>query len=137
MDGDGVMGICALARLAEGTLRNRILVTTVMSNGGLDRAIGAAGGRVIRTPVGDRHVFEAMERADASLGGEQSGHIIFRDLAVTGDGIVAAITFAVSCLPSSIFARVRTSFSGVFSASSNAAMGWPSIFSGLSSGRPS
>jgi len=91
VDGDGVMGICALARLAEGTLRNRILVTTVLSNGGLDRAIVAAGGRVIRTPVGDRHVFEAMERADASLGGEQSGHVIFRDLAVTGDGILSAI----------------------------------------------
>jgi phosphoglucosamine mutase len=91
VDGDGVMGICALARLAAGTLRNRILVTTVLSNGGLDRAIVAAGGRVIRTPVGDRHVFEAMERADASLGGEQSGHVIFRDLAVTGDGILTAI----------------------------------------------
>jgi phosphoglucosamine mutase len=91
VDGDGVMGICALASLAAGTLRNRILVTTVLSNGGLDRAIVAAGGRVIRTPVGDRHVFEAMERADASLGGEQSGHVIFRDLAVTGDGILSAI----------------------------------------------
>lgn len=91
VDGDGVMGICALARLANGTLRNGILVTTVMSNGGLDRAIGDAGGRVIRTPVGDRHVFEAMERADASLGGEQSGHVIFRDLAVTGDGILTGI----------------------------------------------
>jgi phosphoglucosamine mutase len=91
VDGDGLMGICALARLAGGTLRNGILVTTVMSNGGLDRAIGAAGGRVIRTPVGDRHVVEAMERADASLGGEQSGHIIFRDIAVTGDGILTGI----------------------------------------------
>jgi phosphoglucosamine mutase len=91
VDGDGVMGICALARLADGTLRNRILVTTVMSNGGLDRAIDSAGGRVIRTPVGDRHVFEAMERADATLGGEQSGHIIFRDVANTGDGILTAI----------------------------------------------
>ena len=91
VDGDGVMGICALASLAAGTLRNRILVTTVLSNGGLDRAIVAVGGRVIRTPVGDRHVFEAMERADASLGGEQSGHVIFRDLAVTGDGILSAI----------------------------------------------
>jgi phosphoglucosamine mutase len=91
VDGDGVMGICGLARLAAGTLRNGILVTTVMSNGGLDRAIGAAGGRVVRTPVGDRHVFEAMERADATLGGEQSGHIIFRDLSTTGDGILSGI----------------------------------------------
>jgi len=94
VDGDGLMGICALARLADGTLRNRLLVTTVMSNGGLDRAIKAAGGRVIRTPVGDRHVLQAMERADASLGGEQSGHIIFRDVASTGDGLLTAIELA-------------------------------------------
>ena len=91
VDGDGVMGICALARLAEGTLRHGILVTTVMSNGGLERAITEAGGRLLRTPVGDRHVFEAMERADASLGGEQSGHIIFRDISTTGDGILTGI----------------------------------------------
>lgn len=91
VDGDSVMGICALQRLADGSLRNRILVATVMSNGGLERAIEAAGGRVLRTPVGDRHVFEAMERADAVLGGEQSGHIIFRDRATTGDGILTAI----------------------------------------------
>ena len=50
-----------------------------MSNGGLERAIADAGGRLIRTPVGDRHVFEAMERHDAVMGGEQSGHIIFRE----------------------------------------------------------
>ena len=91
VDGDAVMGICALQRLADGSLRNGILVATVMSNGGLERAIESAGGRVLRTPVGDRHVFEAMERADAVLGGEQSGHIIFRDRATTGDGILTAI----------------------------------------------
>jgi phosphoglucosamine mutase len=91
VDGDGVMGICALARLAAGTLRHGILVTTVMSNGGLERAIADAGGRLLRTPVGDRHVFEAMERADASLGGEQSGHVIFRDISTTGDGILTGI----------------------------------------------
>ncbi len=91
VDGDAVMGICALERLAEGTLRNNLLVTTVMSNGGLERALTQAGGRMIRTPVGDRHVFEAMEREDAALGGEQSGHIIFRDRATTGDGLLTAI----------------------------------------------
>ncbi len=91
VDGDAVMGICALDRLARGVLRNGILVATVMSNGGLERAISAAGGRMIRTPVGDRHVFEAMERSDAVLGGEQSGHIIFRDRASTGDGILTGI----------------------------------------------
>ena len=91
VDGDGVMGICALARLAEGTLPNDLLVVTVMSNGGLERAVADAGGRVVRTPVGDRSVFEAMERTGAMLGGEQSGHIIFRDLATTGDGMLTAI----------------------------------------------
>jgi phosphoglucosamine mutase len=91
VDGDAVMGICALARLEAGTLRHRILVATVMSNGGLERAIRSAGGRLVRTPVGDRHVYEAMERTDASMGGEQSGHIIFRDLATTGDGILTGI----------------------------------------------
>jgi phosphoglucosamine mutase len=94
VDGDGLMGICALARLAAGTLRNRILVTTVMSNIGLDRALTRAGGRIVRTPVGDRHVLEAMERSDASLGGEQSGHIIFRDISAAGDGILTGIQLA-------------------------------------------
>jgi phosphoglucosamine mutase len=91
VDGDAVMGICALQRLAAGTLRNNLLVATVMSNGGLERALAQAGGRMVRTPVGDRHVFEAMEREDAVIGGEQSGHIIFRDRATTGDGLLTAI----------------------------------------------
>ncbi|HEX2766649.1 MAG TPA: phosphoglucosamine mutase [Candidatus Limnocylindria bacterium] len=91
VDGDATMGIVALQRLAAGTLRNNVLVTTVLSNGGLERAVIQAGGRVIRTPVGDRHVFEALEREDAVLGGEQSGHIIFRDRASTGDGLLSAI----------------------------------------------
>jgi phosphoglucosamine mutase len=91
VDGDSIMGICALDRLARGTLRNDLLVVTVMSNGGLERVITGAGGRVLRTPVGDRHVFEAMVRADAVVGGEQSGHVIFRDRATTGDGLLTAI----------------------------------------------
>lgn len=91
VDGDTTMGICALDRLAAGTLRNSVLVATVMSNGGLERALTTAGGRMVRTPVGDRHVFDAMEREDAVLGGEQSGHIIFRDRSTTGDGLLTAI----------------------------------------------
>ncbi|HEY7526478.1 MAG TPA: phosphoglucosamine mutase [Candidatus Limnocylindria bacterium] len=91
VDGDAVMGICALRMLRDGTLRNGTLVATVMSNGGLQRVIEAAGGRLLRTPVGDRHVLEAMEAADAVLGGEQSGHVIFRDRATTGDGLLTAI----------------------------------------------
>ncbi len=94
VDGDAIMGICALARLADGSLRNSVLVATVMSNGGLERAVTDAGGRMIRTPVGDRHVLEAMEREDATIGGEQSGHIIFRDRATTGDGLLTAIELA-------------------------------------------
>ena len=91
VDGDTIMGVCALAMLHDGTLRHDLLVATVMSNGGLDRAIGAAGGRVLRTPVGDRHVLDAMERYGAVLGGEQSGHIIFRERSTTGDGILSGI----------------------------------------------
>lgn len=91
VDGDGVMGICALDRLAAGTLAERTLVVSVMSNDGLVRAVEGAGGRVIRAPVGDRHIVEAMERSGAMLGGEQSGHVIFRDLASTGDGLLTAI----------------------------------------------
>jgi phosphoglucosamine mutase len=91
VDGDAVMGICALQRLAAGTLRSGVLVVTIMSNGGLERAIREAGGRVVRTPVGDRHVYEAMEREDAVIGGEQSGHVIFRERSTTGDGLLTAI----------------------------------------------
>ena len=91
VDGDVVMGVCALDRLAAGTLAQGLLVVSVMSNGGLERAINAAGGSVLRTQVGDRHVFEAMERTGAMLGGEQSGHVIFRDRATTGDGLLTAI----------------------------------------------
>jgi phosphoglucosamine mutase len=91
VDGDAIMGICALERLDAGTLRNNVLVSTVMSNGGLERVVSRAGGRMVRTPVGDRHVLEAMEREDAVLGGEQSGHIIFRDRTSTGDGLLTAI----------------------------------------------
>jgi phosphoglucosamine mutase len=91
VDGDGVMGICALQRLEAGTLAERTLVVSVMSNEGLVRAIEGQGGRVIRAPVGDRHIMEAMERSGATLGGEQSGHVIFRDFASTGDGLLTAI----------------------------------------------
>lgn len=91
VDGDGLMGICALQRLAAGTLAEKTLVISEMSNDGLVRAVERAGGRVIRTPVGDRHVFEAMERSGAMLGGEPSGHLIFRELASTGDGLLTGI----------------------------------------------
>jgi phosphoglucosamine mutase len=91
IDGDDIMAIASLEMLAEGALANNTLVTTVMSNAGLDAAIEAAGGRTVRTPVGDKHVIDGMLKGGFNLGGEQSGHLIFSDHASTGDGLVAAL----------------------------------------------
>ncbi len=91
IDGDDIMVIAALEMLAEGRLEKKTLVSTVMSNAGLDAAICAAGGKVIRTPVGDKHVIDEMLREGYNFGGEQSGHLIFRDFSSTGDGLVAAL----------------------------------------------
>jgi phosphoglucosamine mutase len=91
VDGDAIMALCARRMLKEGRLPKNTVVTTVMSNLGLERAIGAQGGRLVRTSVGDRYVVEAMRTGGYSFGGEQSGHLIFLDHATTGDGIVAAL----------------------------------------------
>jgi phosphoglucosamine mutase len=91
VDGDAVMALCATRLLARGQLAKKTLVTTVMSNLGLERAMIAAGGRLERTAVGDRYVVEAMRAGGYNLGGEQSGHLVFLDHATTGDGLVAAL----------------------------------------------
>ena len=91
IDGDDIMAICALEMLAAGTLHDKTLVSTVMSNAGLEAAIHAAGGRMIRTPVGDRYVIDEMLRGGYNFGGESSGHLIFRDHTTTGDGLVSAL----------------------------------------------
>jgi phosphoglucosamine mutase len=91
IDGDDIMAIAALDMLAQGTLADKTLVATVMSNAGLDPAIANAGGRIIRTAVGDKNVIDEMLRGGFNLGGEQSGHLIFRENATTGDGLVAAL----------------------------------------------
>ncbi len=91
VDGDDILAVIALDYLANGFLKNNTLVATVMSNSGLDAAIKAAGGNIVRTPVGDRYVIEKMRELDCNLGGEPSGHIICRDYATTGDGIVCAL----------------------------------------------
>jgi phosphoglucosamine mutase len=91
VDGDAIMALCATRMLRKGTLSKGTLVTTVMSNIGLERAIGEAGGKLVRTQVGDRYVVEEMRRSAYNLGGEQSGHLIFLDHATTGDGVVAAL----------------------------------------------
>jgi phosphoglucosamine mutase len=91
VDGDAIMALCATRMLEHGKLARATLVTTVMSNMGLERAVEAAGGSVLRTAVGDRYVVEAMRGQALNFGGEQSGHLIFMDHATTGDGVVAAL----------------------------------------------
>src|SRR6516225_5381301 len=91
VDGDQVMAILGTRMLERDELPRRTVVATVMSNLGLERALTARGGKLLRTAVGDRYVVEAMREGGLILGGEQSGHIIFLDHATTGDGMVAAL----------------------------------------------
>jgi len=91
VDGDAVMALCATRMLKESRLAKQTVVATVMSNLGLERAMREAGGKVVRTQVGDRYVVEEMRKNGYNLGGEQSGHLVFLDHATTGDGIVAAL----------------------------------------------
>jgi phosphoglucosamine mutase len=91
VDGDQLLGLCALDRIGRGALSSGTLVVTVLSNGGLEAALRTAGGRVVRTPVGDKFILEGMLVHRANLGGEKSGHVIVLDHATTGDGIVTAL----------------------------------------------
>jgi phosphoglucosamine mutase len=91
VDGDEILAIAAVDLLRRGQLRDNTLVATVMSNFSLDETIAANSGKVVRTKVGDRYVIEEMMKQNFNLGGEQSGHIIFRDFTTTGDGIISAL----------------------------------------------
>jgi len=91
VDGDAVMAMCATRMKREGELRGDTVVATVMSNLGLERALEAQSIHLVRTPVGDRHVVEAMRKGRFNLGGEQSGHLIFLDHGSTGDGLIGAL----------------------------------------------
>ena len=91
VDGDEILAITACDCIRRGVLAKNTLVATVMSNFGLDETLREHDGRVLRTKVGDRYVIEAMINQDLNVGGEQSGHMIFRDYSTTGDGIVSAL----------------------------------------------
>ncbi|MDP3501533.1 MAG: phosphoglucosamine mutase [Myxococcales bacterium] len=91
VDGDAIMAICTQEMVARKALKKKTLVTTVMSNVGLERAVAAWGVKVVRTNVGDRHVVEEMRKHGYVFGGEQSGHLVFLDHATTGDGTLAAL----------------------------------------------
>src|SRR5213082_742607 len=91
VDGDEILAIAAVDLLQAGRLKEATLVATVMSNFGLDEALAAHGGKVVRAKVGDRYVIEEMVERNLNLGGEQSGHMSFRDFNTTGDGIISAL----------------------------------------------
>lgn len=91
LDGDQIMALCAQDLMSRGELNGNMLVATVMSNLALELFMQERGGSLLRTAVGDRYVVEAMRQHNATLGGEQSGHLIFRDYSTTGDGLLAAL----------------------------------------------
>ncbi|MCK4690794.1 MAG: phosphoglucosamine mutase, partial [Desulfuromonadales bacterium] len=91
VDGDHILAICGSEMIKSGQLAKNTVVATVMSNMGLDIAMQQAGGKVVRTAVGDRYVVEEMRKEGYTLGGEQSGHMIFLDHSSTGDGILSAL----------------------------------------------
>ena len=91
VDGDEILAIASIDLLRSGRLEQNAVVATVMSNFGLEEALATQGGKVVRTKVGDRYVIEEMMKQKLNLGGEQSGHIIFRDFTTTGDGIISAL----------------------------------------------
>ena len=94
VDGDRLIALAALQLRDEGNLHADTVVVTVMSNLGFHKAMAASGINVLTTAVGDRYVLEALDAHGHSVGGEQSGHIIYRDLATTGDGLLAGLRLA-------------------------------------------
>jgi len=98
VDGDAAMLIAARRLQADGHLEGNVVVSTVMSNLGLEKALGRLGISMLRTPVGDKYVLEEMLRRKADLGGEQSGHVIFGAYATTGDGMLTALKILETCV---------------------------------------
>lgn len=109
-DGDQIMGLIAQTWAASGKLTGGTLVSTVMSNLGLERHMETLGLNLLRTAVGDRYVVEAMRAGGFNLGGEQSGHIVMTDYSTTGDGLISALQFLAAMVetgkPASELAKV-------------------------------
>lgn len=114
VDGDHIMAICASELMHRRKLKKKTLVATVMSNMGLEQAMTAMGGQMVRTQVGDRYVVEAMRARGYNFGGEQSGHLVFLDHNTTGDGTLAALQLLAIMIkknkPLSELATIMTTF---------------------------
>jgi phosphoglucosamine mutase len=112
LDGDYILAICGLHLQKLGRLTDNVIVTTVLGNKGLDLSLEPHGIRVVRSPVGDRFVWEKMREVGAALGGEQAGHVIFSEFAHTGDGVITALQVLAAMLdcgqPLSQMAQVLT-----------------------------
>ena len=98
IDGDAAMLIAGRRLKADRHLTGNVVIATVMSNLGLEKALENLGIGMVRTAVGDKYVLEEMLRRDAALGGEQSGHMIFRDFATTGDGMLTGLKILETCV---------------------------------------
>jgi phosphoglucosamine mutase len=114
VDGDTIMAMCARRMIERGELKHKTLVTTVMSNLGLERSLEKLGGRIERVQVGDRYVVESMRQNGYNFGGEQSGHLVFLDHMTTGDGVLGALQVLAVMLesgqPLSELKRVMTRY---------------------------
>ena len=114
LDGDYLLAVCAQALLAEEPTSQRIIVSTVMANLGLEQALRQIGFELYRTPVGDKSVVEGMQQTGARLGGEQSGHIVFLNHHTTGDGLLTAVqllnVIAARQLPLATLAQILHKF---------------------------
>ena len=114
VDGDTIMAMCARRMLERDELKKKTLVTTVMSNIGLERSLDSVGGKLVRVQVGDRYVVEEMRSHGYNFGGEQSGHLVFLDHMTTGDGVLGALQVLAVMLesqkPLSELRRVMTRY---------------------------
>jgi phosphoglucosamine mutase len=114
LDGDYLLAVCAHALLEENATSQRIIVSTVMANLGLEQALRQIGFELYRTPVGDKYVVEGMQQTGARLGGEQSGHIVFLNHHTTGDGLLTAVqllnVIAARQLPLATLAQILHKF---------------------------